>query len=116
MTIQQPLTDLDAWWQCYGVAYEDRTWRDYRHIVAEAIRQGAEPPILDVGCGYGFLVECARRFNIPSTGLEASERAIAECRVRHPLADVRSWRGGTPLPFDSATIGIAVVSQFVDHI
>jgi SAM-dependent methyltransferase len=107
---------IDEWWQQYGRAYEHRTWRDYRHILGDAVRYGSTTPLLDVGCGYGFLVECARQFGIPAMGLELSPAAIAECRARHPAADVRRWEAGRPLPLESDSIGIAILNQFVEHI
>lgn len=109
------LPELESWWDKYGVEYDQRTWRDYRHILAATIRHAPAPPILDVGCGYGFLVECARRFGIPATGLEMSAHALDECRRRHPSADVRSWIAGQPLPFAAEAIGAAVLNQVVDH-
>jgi SAM-dependent methyltransferase len=107
--------DLTDWWRQYGKEYEDRSWRDYRHLLSEAVRYGSTPPLLDVGCGYGFLVECARQFGIAAVGLEASERAVAESRRRHPLADVRLWQAGERLPFPDVSIGCATLNQVVDH-
>ncbi|MDZ4401097.1 class I SAM-dependent methyltransferase [Prosthecobacter sp.] len=72
--------------------------------------------MLDVGCGQGFLLECARQFGIPSVGLEGSERALEKCRELHPLVDARLWHGGETLPLDSASVGGAVLNEFVDHI
>lgn len=107
--------DLAGWWSQYEGAYEGRTWRDYRHLLAETIRYGSGPPLLDVGCGFGFLVECARQFGIPAVGLEASDRALDEGRRRHPHADVRSWRAGEPVAFADGVIGMAMLNQIVDH-
>jgi cyclopropane fatty-acyl-phospholipid synthase-like methyltransferase len=107
--------DPDEWWTQYRADYASRSWRDYRHLLAEALRHAPGPPLLDVGSGYGFLVECARQFGVPAIGLEASERAVDECRRRHPLADVRLWSSGTPLPCDDASIGAAMLNQVIDH-
>jgi SAM-dependent methyltransferase len=110
-----PAPDLAGWWSQYEGAYEGRSWRDYRHLLAETIRYGPGPPLLDVGCGFGFLVECARQFGIPAVGLEGSDRALDESRRRHPQADVRSWRAGGPVPFEDGAIGMAMLNQIVDH-
>ncbi len=115
MTSQEPLDELESWWSSYGGAYTDRTWLDYRVLLAESLKNAVEAPLLDVGCGYGFLVECARRFGIAATGLETSAHALAECRARHPHADVRPWAAGASLPFESESFGIAVLNQVVDH-
>src|SRR2546425_9399322 len=108
--------DLAGWWRRYEGAYEGRSWRDYRHLLAETIRYGPCPPLLDVGCGLAFLVECARQFGMPAVGLEASEHALAESRRRHPHADVRRWQAGEPLPFEDGAIGMAMLNQIVDHL
>ena len=108
--------DLADWWRQYSRDYTHRTWRDYRHLLAETIRYSSGPPLLDVGCGFGFLVECARQFGLTAIGLEASEHALAECRQRHPHADVRRWHAGESLPLGNDSIGAAMLNQIIDHI
>lgn len=107
--------ELESWWRSYRGAYDTRSWLDYRPLLAESLKHATEPPLLDVGCGYGFLVECARRFGIVATGIEMSAHALSESRARHPQADVRPWTAGTTLPFEPESFGIAVLNQVVDH-
>lgn len=111
-----PAPDLNDWWLEYHGEYAGRSWLDYRHLLAEAIRYAPSPPLLDVGCGYGFLVECARQFGVGAIGLEASESALAEARRRHPEADVRSWRAGAPVPCADGVIGVVMLNQVIDHV
>ncbi|MDP9159530.1 MAG: class I SAM-dependent methyltransferase [Acidobacteriota bacterium] len=108
--------DIENWWADYSEHYDGRTWKDYRRILAEFVLYAEEYPLLDVGCGYGFLLECARRFGIPATGLEGSVSAIERCKKVHPLIDVLPWRGGEALPFEANQIGGAVLNEFIDHI
>lgn len=108
--------DPDTWWGEYRQYYAGRSWRDYRFLLAEAITHALEGPLLDIGSGYGFLIECARHFGIAAIGVEASAEAVAVCRERHPLVDVRVWWAGTDLPVDSSSIGVAMANEFVDHI
>lgn len=110
-----PAPDLNQWWLEYRGAYAERSWLDYRNLLAEAIRYAPAPPLLDVGCGYGFLVECARQFGVTAIGLEASVVAIDEGRGRHPEADIRSWHAGAPLPCADGSIGVAMLNQVIDH-
>ena len=110
------LTDPELWWAKYGEHYEGRDWTRYRGLIAEFVTHGREPPLLDVGCGYGFVLECARRFGIAAVGLEASETARQRCNILHPLVDVRAWTGGEKLPLGTATVGGVVLNEFVDHI
>jgi SAM-dependent methyltransferase len=111
-----PVPDPDQWWIEYRADYAGRSWRDYRHLLAEAVRYAPEPPLLDVGCGQGFLVECARRFGIAATGLEASEIALAECQRLHPDADARHWSAGQPLPCADKSVGVVMLNQVIDHV
>lgn len=107
--------DLESWWTQYKAAYEHRSWRDYRQILAAIIREAQQAPILDVGCGYGFVVECARQFGIHAVGIESAGHALAEGRSRHPLADIRDWTAGRPLPLESGSCGAVLLNQVVDH-
>lgn len=116
MPVTVEFADLVVWWREYAGAYAGRSWREYRGLLAEAVRHAPGGPLLDVGCGYGFLVECARRFGMEAVGLEGSSDALAECRARHPLADVRPWSAGTALPLSSASVGVAVAHEFIDHV
>lgn len=116
MAVTLEYTDLGVWWREYAPAYAGRSWRDYRGLLAEAIQHAPGGPLLDVGCGYGFLVECARQFGMESIGVEGSEDALAACRARHPLADVRPWSAGTALPLHADSVGVAVVHEVIDHI
>ena len=110
------LTDPDNWWTAYAQDYAGRTWKSYRDLLSEYIRHAEGGPLLDVGCGYGFLVECARQFGIVAVGLEAAENALERGRALHPLADIRSWKGGEPLPIESESMAGAMLNEFVDHI
>ena len=114
MSRQAP--EPDQWWSEHHGDYDSRSWHDYRHLLAECVRHAPEPPLLDVGCGHGYLVECARQFGMPAIGLEASAVAIAEGRRRHPSADIRQWHAGTPLPCADGSIGVAMLNQVIDHI
>ncbi len=111
-------SDPDTWWEEYEICYRDRTWSDRRYRVQiEALsRLGLSGPLIDIGCGLGFLVECARRNGIASIGLEASEKALELARKRHPDADLRHWNSGNPLPLDDASAGGVVLVEFIDHI
>ena len=109
-------TEPDVWWGEYGSHYEHRTWRDYSWLLAEIVKHGSGGRLLDIGCGMGFLVECARRWGMDAIGLEASEQALAVCRQQHPEADVRLWHGGEPLPLSDGSVGVALAQEFIDHI
>jgi ubiquinone/menaquinone biosynthesis C-methylase UbiE len=109
-------TEPDIWWDEYERSYAARSWHNARPLLSAVVSHGFGGPLLDVGAGCGFLIECARRFGIEAIGVEGSSKAVSICREKHPLADIRPWRGGTDLPVDSNSIGVAVANEFVDHI
>ena len=109
-------TQPDVWWSRYVASYDDRTWRSYQPLLGEVIRDAAGPPLLDVGCGIGFLVECARKFGIDAVGVEAATSALQAAAEQHPEADIRRWAAGSDLPIESESVGVAVLNEFVDHI
>ncbi len=109
------LTDPDAWWQHYEPSYADRCWTDARSLLADVVRHAPCGPVVDVGCGYGFLVEAARRIGIEAVGFEASAMALKEGRSRHPQAALCQWSAGQPLPLTTNSVGAAVLNEVVDH-
>jgi len=109
-------TQPDVWWGEYRSYYEHRTWHDYSWLLAGVVKHGQGGQLLDIGCGMGFLVECARRWGIGAIGLEASEQAIAVCRKHYPEAEIRLWQGGEALPLADDSIGVAIAHEFIDHI
>lgn len=109
-------TEPDTWWDEYETSYAGRSWREARPLLSTVVAHGFGGPLLDVGAGCGFLIECARRFGIAAIGLEGSIKAVNICREKHRAADIRIWRGGTDLPVDSNSIGVVVANEFIDHI
>lgn len=109
-------SDLAVWWREYARCYDQRSWRDYRQQLAEVVASGGGGPVLDVGCGYGFLVECARQFGIPAIGLEGAPAALAVSAKLHFQADVRPWQAGTPFGLEGESVGTVLVNEVVDHL
>ena len=54
----------------------------FRRLVRQLRRRGFGGDLLDLGCGYGFLLEEARSTFRSATGTEFSERAAAVARAR----------------------------------
>ena len=69
---------------CNGNDIGQHSWVTAEELAADipSLQLTRDSHLLDLGCGYGFLVECARRFGVEAIGLEASEVALAECRRR----------------------------------
>ena len=62
--------------------YASRTWEFYLSILTQIIAYSMPGPILDVGAGTGFLVECATRWGLDCKGIEGSPAAIEIARNR----------------------------------
>lgn len=106
-----------------GTIYNDRTfaeyygqteWQSYRHLVADIIRHSMPGPILDVGSGVGFLVECARQFGLDALGIEGSEWACTQAKHRGlPMIQLdlaSEW------PLKDGSFATVVCNQVIEHV
>ena len=91
--------------------YAGRDWRSYQLILD---RLHPVPPILEVGSGLGFFLECCRHNGIPAVGLELSEEGVASCRVKG-LTVVRGDLT-TPFPFRDESFGSALAHHVFEHV
>jgi len=73
-------------------------------------------PILDIGCGCGFLVEAARRWGWECVGLEGSVDAIAMARELHPGIRILQHDLRDSFPFDGPCFQTAVMNQVIEHL
>jgi SAM-dependent methyltransferase len=91
--------------------YQGRDWRFFEPMLA---RMHPVPPVLDVGAGLGFFLECCRRHNVDSVGIELSKegiRACAEQRLPVVRADLT-----LPFPFRDASFGSAMAHHVLEHV
>jgi ubiquinone/menaquinone biosynthesis C-methylase UbiE len=96
--------------------YGNRDWNWYRSLLAEAIKYGIPGKWVDLGSGLGLFVECAVRFGIDCIGLEGSEWAINEARIRFPMIDMRQHFLEDRLPFEDTSISTIMFNQVIEHI
>lgn len=101
---------------------EDRHWwfvgrrRIVLGVLAEqrlSRRDGAEPEILDLGCGTGTMLGHLRQFGTVR-GFDADERAVAFCRARGEERVEQLESDGLPLPDDSLDLVTAL--DVLEHI
>ena len=100
----------------YELSYADADWNAARRLLARCIRKGKPGPILDIGCGLGFFVECCRRFGLPCIGLEGSSYAVDAARKRVPGMDIRQHYLEDPFPFEDASFAMVVCNQVIEHL
>jgi len=102
--------------EMYEPGYSHKSWRSSRRLLVRCIRDGKPGPILDIGCGLGFFVECCYKFGIPCIGLEGSEYALQAARKREPNLDVRHHYLENPFPFKDGTFSIVMCNQVIEHL
>jgi len=93
------------------VRYEGRDWRFFEPVYA---RMRPSPPVLDVGSGLGFFVECCQRHGTSVVGLELSKEGIAASASRHlPIV-----RGDLTqqFPFRDNVFGSALAHHVLEHV
>ena len=91
--------------------YEGRDWRWFDGIYA---RMRPVPPVLDLGSGLGFFLECCVRHGMKVVGVELSKegtRAAAERGLPVVRADL-----AVPLPFRDNSFGSALAHHVLEHV
>lgn len=102
--------------ESYAACYSDDSWNSSRRLLARCIRKGKPGPILDIGCGLGFFLECCHKFGVPSVGLEGSAYAVQTAKEREPHLDIRQHDLEDPFPFEDETFSIVMCSQVIEHL
>ena len=100
----------------YVEHYANRTWAFYTYILAFIIQRSQPGPILDVGCGGGYFVECAHRWGLPCRGLDGSAAAIRRARERNSELDVQQHLLSEKFPFPDGSFQTVVMNQVIEHL
>ena len=74
-------------------------------------------PVLDIGCGAGFLSNYLARLDYPVTGLDNSPESLAVARV-HDLARTAQYDLGDALalPYADASFDVVCAMDFLEHV
>lgn len=96
--------------------YSDRDWTAYRGVLSLIVAHSLPGPIVDIGCGCGFLAEGARRWGWECVGLEASEEAITMAHELHPAITIIRHSLTQPFPLADASFQTAVMNQVIEHL
>jgi len=102
--------------EMYELAYPDDNWNSSRKLLARCIKKGKPGPILDIGCGLGFFVECCYRFGVPAIGLEGSAYAVQAAKERESHLDIRQHDLEDPFPFEKGTFSMVMCNQVIEHL
>ncbi len=72
-----------------------------------------QAPVLDVGSGLGFIVECCLHYNVRAVGLELAKEGTRASAAR----GVPVVRGdlSVPLPFRSDAFGTVIAHHVLEH-
>jgi SAM-dependent methyltransferase len=102
--------------ESFTVGYPDDSWNSSRRLLARCIRKGKPGPILDIGCGLGFFLECCQKFGVPCVGLEGSAYAVQAAKEREPALDIRQHDLEDSFPFKDGTFSIVMCNQVIEHL
>jgi len=78
-------------------------------LFAELVRRGGDGPVLDVGCGPGYVTRHLRDLGVDAFGIDLSPEMIAIARRDHP---VLRFEVGTMTDLDLADRSVAGVLAF----
>lgn len=116
--------DQDYYRTLYGeVPRQTRFDRARDHRVVRLVDRHAPPPridsaLLDIGCGYGYLLSRFRgRYRL--VGIDLSTHAAVQARARLPRAVVLAADVQRPLPFDrpfDVVLAINVIEHLPDPV
>jgi SAM-dependent methyltransferase len=73
------------------------------------------PDVLDLGCGFGSLVEHLRRHGLNAVGIDLLDHQVAAGHERFPAADLRLVETG-PLPFPDSSFDTVVLKESLHHL
>jgi ubiquinone/menaquinone biosynthesis C-methylase UbiE len=73
------------------------------------------PDVLDLGCGYGSLVEQLRQAGLNTVGIDLLDDHIEAGRRRFPNAQLRVVEPG-PLPFPDSSFDTVVLKESLHHL
>ena len=75
----------------------------------------AHPPVLDIGCGRGELLEALAARGVPASGVDLNAEMVAEAQARGlevHRADAVAWLRGLP----EASVGAIITVHVVEHL
>src|SRR5713226_1067767 len=91
--------------------YAGLDYAEFYEVMLSRMRPA--PPILELGSGLGYFLECARRHGMSAVGIELSAEGIAAGAPRR-LAVVRADLT-LPLPFKDEAFGSAFAHHVLEH-
>jgi SAM-dependent methyltransferase len=96
--------------------YASRSWEFYSPILSQIVAYSMPGPILDVGAGAGFLVECAAQWGLDCKGIEGSPAAIQIAGVRCPSLQLTQVFLSDPFPFETGSFQTVIMNQVIEHL
>jgi 2-polyprenyl-3-methyl-5-hydroxy-6-metoxy-1,4-benzoquinol methylase len=104
-------SDAPALWLLNTSRHERVTLPALKRLWSEWIRPGGR--VLEVGCGYGAMLEVLRVEGFDPIGIDPSLRAVSFCRTR----GLRVMVGAAPnLPFGDALFDLVIARHVIEHV
>lgn len=92
--------------------YEGRDYSGFYEVMFARMRPVA--PVLELGSGLGFFLECCRRHGVEAIGLESSREGV-EATTRRRLPVVRA-DFTLPFPFKDGAFGSVFAHHVIEHV
>jgi len=92
--------------------YAGRDFTEFYEVLFDRMRPA--PPVLELGSGLGYFLDCCRRHAVPALGIESSEEGTREAAKRG-LSVVRA-DVTVPFPFRDGTFGSAFAHHVLEHV
>jgi len=92
--------------------YAGRDFTEFYEVLYDRMRPAQ--PVLELGSGLGYFLDCCRRHGMPALGIESSQEGTAEAAKRgHSVvrADVT-----VPFPFKDDRFGSAFAHHVLEHV
>ena len=92
------------------------SWKD--NLILDELRN-AHPPLVDVGCGWGWLIFEASKFGIFTIGIDIDARLIKHTKTALNLTGIRPpliVASATHLPLKDASVRMLAYIEVIEHI
>ena len=111
------LTFYERYWQ-REAGDPMRHWQAIKPVLASVVPKNGAPVVVDLGCGKGDGIHCARAVNSGArcVGLDVSGAALEMTHQRFPEIELHRITDGGPLPLASASADLVICVEVIEHV
>lgn len=112
---EKALVDKKEYWEkSWPTVFNRYFWRRRQHMlmVSEYLRV----PVLDVGCGPGYLAGLIKPNEAHYTGVDISKEAVEHGKMLFPAANFKVADATKGLPYGNGEFEMVTACEFLEHI